>query len=67
MSAPDCPTMVVWESDSTVYAVVSDAPLDTVSSVVDGAAARGSGRAGYRWPSRVPGLDRMAGFLTPLG
>jgi sigma-E factor negative regulatory protein RseB len=60
------PTMVVWESDSTVYAVVSDAPQDTVTSVVaalphDAQAEPGiGGRVGT-------GLDRMAGFLTPLG
>ena len=60
------PAMVVWESDSTVYAVVSDAPLDTVTSVVAGLPH--DGQAEPSIGGRVgTGLDRMAGFLTPLG
>jgi len=60
------PAMVVWESDSTVYAVVSDAPLDTVSRVVDALPHEAQAEPGIG--GRVgTGLDRMAGFLTPLG
>lgn len=60
------PTMVVWDSGATVYAIVSDAPLDTVSSVVADLPHEAQAEPGVG--SRVgTGLDRMAGFLTPLG
>lgn len=59
------PTVAVWESDSTVYAVVSDAPVATVSDIVAALPHRPDPRPGIG--DRVgTGLDRMAGFLTPL-
>lgn len=60
------PTVAVWESDSTVYALVSDAPADTVSSLVESLPHQVEAEPGLG--GRVgTGLDRMAGFLTPLG
>lgn len=60
------PSMVVWESDGTVYTLVSDAPASTVDAVVDTLPHVPDDEPGVG--SRVgAGLDKMATFLTPLG
>jgi len=63
---PGLPAMAVWESDGTVYTLVSDAPAATVEAVVDTLPHEPDDEPGVG--SRVgAGLDKMASFLTPLG
>jgi sigma-E factor negative regulatory protein RseB len=63
---PGLPAMVVWESDDTVYTLVSDAPATTVDAVVSALPHEPDEEPGVG--TRVgAGLDKMATFLTPLG
>lgn len=62
------PTQVVWQSGDMVYTVITDAPAATVDDLLSGLPTGTPEADDPGFGSRVgAGLDKMVGFLSPVG